>query len=67
MNDKQLRIGIGKVYFASVPTFAQRPWYVTIYNRALTADTAQEWFATHPEAIDYASKMLPKWKARYAS
>jgi len=67
MNDKQLRIGIGKTDFKLVSSWGRTPWYVTIYNRALTEDTAQEWFATHPEAIAYASEMLPKWKARYAA
>jgi len=61
MSDRQLRIGIGRHSFND-PT----PWYVTIYNRALTYDAAQEWFATHPEALEYASKMLPKWKIWYA-
>lgn len=61
MNDHQLRIGIGK------HAWSEDPWYVTIYNRALTQDRAQGWFKTHAEALAYANKMLPKWKARHAA
>jgi len=60
MNDRQLRVGIGRHYGSSLP------WYVTIYNRALTEDRAQGWFRTHAEALDYANKWLPEWKRRYA-
>ena len=60
MNDKQLRVGIGKL------SMKDTPWYVTIYNRALTADTAQGWFKSHAEAVAFASKMLPNWKRWYS-
>ena len=61
MSDTQLRVGIGKI-----DDFKPSPWYVTIYNRALTADRAQAWFKTHAEAIAYASRMLPIWKRGYS-
>ena len=57
----KLRVGVGKLSSVS----RVLPWYVTIYNRALTYDRAQEWFKTHAEALDYANKMLPEWKRWY--
>jgi hypothetical protein len=60
-SDQQLRIGIGKIPDLNT----SGPWYVTIYNRALTADRAQAWFETHAQAMDYADMMLPHWKHWY--
>jgi hypothetical protein len=54
MTDFNLRIGIGKIPCLNTTG----PWYVTIYNRALTEDRAQGWFKTHPEAIAYADRLL---------
>jgi len=62
VSDKQLRVGIGKVYFKAVPSYARTPWYVTIYNRELSVDRAQGWFATYAEAAAHSREMLPKWK-----
>lgn len=61
----KLRIGIGKLDFGLSHSHGPTPWYVTIYNRALTEDRAQGWFETHAEALAYANKMLPEWKRWY--
>ena len=58
ISDRQLRIGIGKL-----SRLGPQPWYVTIYNRALTHDSAQGWFATHAEAVMYADRLIAARRA----
>jgi len=62
MNDKQLRIGIGKLDTGN----RGLPWYVTIYNRELSVDRAQGWFEAYAEAAAYSSDRLPSWKQEYS-
>ena len=65
MSDKQLRVGIGKLDFKSVPSYQRMPWYVTIYNRELSVDRAQGWFETYAEAAAYSRSRIPLWKSEY--
>lgn len=51
----ELRIGVGK--HAGLNKDGN-DWYVTIYNRSLTYDYAQGWFATLMEAGTFARKLL---------
>lgn len=60
MSDRELRIGIGKLPGLST----SGPWYVTIYNRALTEDRAQGWFETLQEATGFAHKLLASCRDR---
>lgn len=63
MRDRELRIGIGKL--TGINTSG--PWYVTIYNRALTEDRAQGWFETLQEATAFAHELLASCRMRRAA
>jgi DNA (cytosine-5)-methyltransferase 1 len=58
-DDYQTRIGIGKI--SGLGTTG--PWYVTLYNRALTDDRVQGWFWSLPEATTFAHQLLAACRA----